>query len=246
MKTVQLRGVNFTPGTLNEITEYILQSVKNDETVAVYTPNSEIVQKCIDDPDLYEVINSAEVVIPDGIGVIKAARILRLPISERVPGIELGEKILSVADGDMPVFFMGGKPGIPEAAAEKMQEKYPSLAIAGTHDGYFKKSGEENDAVINEINASGAKILFVCLGAPAQEKWIYENRASLPGVRLFMGLGGSLDIYSGTSERAPAFFCKFGLEWFYRLIREPWRIGRMMNLPKFYFGTILYKLRGGK
>lgn len=246
MNTVQLRGVNFTPGTLDEISEYICRKIKADETVAVFTPNSEIVQKCIDEPALYDVVNSAEVIIPDGIGVIKAARILRLPISERVPGIELGERMLSLADSSTPVFFMGGKPGIAEAAAEKMCEKYPSLVIVGTHDGYFKKSGEENDAVIDEINRSGAKILFVCLGAPAQEKWIYENRASLPGVRLFMGLGGSLDIYSGTSERAPAFFCKTGLEWFYRLIREPWRIGRMMNLPKFYFGTLWYKLRGGK
>ena len=246
MNTVQLRGVNFTPGTLDEISEHICKKIRADETVAVYTPNSEIVQKCIDDPSLYSVINSAEVIIPDGIGVIKDARILKLPITERVPGIELGERMLSLADSALPVFFMGGKPGIAEAAAEKMREKYPSLVVAGTHDGYFKKSGEENDAVIAEINASGAKILFVCLGAPAQEKWIYENRASLPGVRLFMGLGGSLDIYSGTSERAPEFFCKTGLEWFYRLIREPWRIGRMMNLPKFYFGTLWYKLRGGK
>jgi len=171
---------------------------------------------------------------------------LKLPIHVRVPGIELGERVLSLADSSLPVYFMGGKPGVAEEAAKRMREKYPKLTVCGTHDGYFQKFGEENDAVIKNINESGASVLFVCLGAPAQEKWIYENRSKLPGVRLFMGLGGSLDIFSGNAERAPEFFCKFGLEWFYRLLKQPSRIGRMMNLPKFYFGTLFYKWRGGK
>lgn len=246
MNTVQLRGVNFTPGSLDELSEHILGRIKAGEQTAVFTPNSEIVQLCIDDPSLYEVINSAEVVIPDGIGVVKAAKILKLPINQRVPGIELGERMISLADESMPVFFMGGKPGVAETAAEKLKEKYPSLTVCGTHDGYFKKEGEENDAVIDEINKSGAKVLFVCLGAPAQEKWIHSYRDRLPGVQLMMGLGGSLDVFSGNVERAPEFFCKTGLEWFYRLLKEPWRIGRMMNLPKFYFGTLWYKIKGGK
>lgn len=246
MNTVQLRGVNFTPGSLDEITDNILKRIKDGKQTAVFTPNSEIVQLCIDDNSLYDIINSAEVVIPDGIGVIKAAKILKLPIKERVPGIELGEKLLSVANADIPVFFMGGKPGIAEEAAAKMKEKYPDLVICGTHDGYFKKSGEENDAVIDEIKKSGASVLFVCLGAPAQEKWIFENRDKLDTVNILIGLGGSLDVFSGHVERAPKFFCKMGLEWFYRLIKQPYRIGRMMNLPKFYFGTWMYKIKGGK
>ena len=246
METVQLRGVNFTPGSLEEVSSHIMRRIADGLQTAVFTPNSEIVQKCIDEPDLYNVINSAEVIIPDGIGVVKAAKILKLPIKERLPGIELGEHIISIADENLPVFFMGGKPGIADEAAAKLKEKYPALTVCGTHDGYFKKEGEENDAVIDEINRSGAKILFVCLGAPAQEKWIYENRDKLPGVQLLMGLGGSLDVFSGNVERAPAFFCKTGLEWFYRLMKEPWRIGRMMNLPKFYFGTVWYKIKGGK
>ena len=246
MEIVQLRGVNFTPGSLDEVTAHIMDRVSNSKQTAVFTPNSEIVQLCIDEPSMYEVINSAEVIIPDGIGVIKAAKMLKLPIKERLPGIELGEHLLSIADSSLPVFFMGGKPGVAEAAAEKMKEKYSNLVVCGTHDGYFKKEGEENDAVIKEIEASGAVILFVCLGAPAQEKWICENRDKLSSVMVLMGLGGSLDVFSGTVVRAPAFFRKTGLEWFYRLMKEPWRIGRMMNLPKFYFGTLWYKLKGGK
>lgn len=246
MDKVTLRGVNFTVGSLEQIADYITSEIKAGRQTAVFTPNSEIVQLCIDKPEHYDVINSADVIIPDGIGVIKAAKMLKLPLTERVPGIELGEKMLSLADDSMPVFFMGGKPGVAEDAAKKMKEKYPSLIVCGTHDGYFKKSGEENDAVLNEINASGAVILFVCLGAPAQENWIHENREKLTSAKLIMGLGGSLDVFSGNVVRAPKFFRKFGLEWFYRLLKEPYRIGRMMNLPKFYFGTLIYKLKGGK
>ena len=246
MEKVTLRGVNFTPGSLEEISDFIMQGIKDGRQTAVFTPNSEIVQLCIDNPSLYDVINSADIIIPDGIGIIKAAKILKLPITERVPGIELGERLLSLADSASPVFFLGGKPGVAEAAAEKMTEKYKGLSICGTHDGYFQKSGEENDAVIKKINDSGARILFVCLGAPAQENWIHDNHEKLPGVKALLGLGGSLDVFSGNTERAPEFFCKAGLEWLYRLMKEPSRIGRMMKLPKFYFGTAIYKLMGGK
>ena len=122
-------------------------------------------------------------------------------------------------------------------------EKLPGIVFAGTRHGYFKKDGEENDETIRLINGSGAKILFVCLGCPAQEKWIDANRDRLPNVRLFMGLGGSLDGYTGNVKRAPKVFIDLGLEWFYRLLCQPQRIGRMMSLPKFYFGTWMYKLK---
>ena len=111
-------------------------------------------------------------------------------------------------------------------------------------DGYFKKEGEENDAVIAAINEAAPNILFVCLGVPAQEKWIDANRDRLPTVRAALGLGGSLDSYAGTMKRAPKIFIKLNLEWFYRLCCQPSRIGRMMKLPKFVFGTLLYRLTG--
>ena len=122
-----------------------------------------------------------------------------------------------------------------------MAKKYSGLTVAGTADGYFKKEGVESERVIDNILSSGAELLFVCLGAPAQEKWINANRDRLPGVMLFLGLGGSLDGYSGNVKRAPDFFIKLNLEWFYRLLCMPSRIGRMMKLPKFLFGTIAYK-----
>lgn len=243
---INIRGVNFDNLTLSETVERILTRLKNGEQTAVFTPNSEIVQACIEDNSLYPIINSAEVICPDGIGVVKAARILKTPLKGKVAGIEVGEKLIaSLADGSKTVFLMGSKPGIAEQASESLQKKYPGVRIVGTNDGYFKKEGEENDRVIEKINASGADVLFVCLGAPAQEKWIYANRAKL-NVTVMLGLGGSLDGYAGVVKRAPKIFIKLGLEWFYRLLCEPWRFKRMLKLPKFYLGTVWYKMTEGK
>nr|MBQ4318702.1 WecB/TagA/CpsF family glycosyltransferase [Clostridia bacterium] len=212
----------------------------------VHTPNSEIVQLCIDAPEHYELINSASLIIPDGSGVILASKILKTPLTKgKVAGVELGENLAKLAsEKGYSLFLLGGKPanaeeGIPciaEEAARKLTEKYPGLTIAGTNDGYFK----DDAAIIEKINESGADILFVCTGVPRQEKWMAAHKAELK-VKLMLGLGGSLDIYSGTSKRAPKIFIKLGLEWFYRLLKEPWRIGRMMKLPKFLFGTMFAK-----
>ncbi len=243
---VDVRGVGFDNVTLAEAADFLRHHAAEGACgAAVFTPNSEIVQMCIEDAALRDTVNAAALVIPDGIGVVKAARILGTPLKGKVAGVELGREVLAFAAEDgLPVYFLGGKPGVAEAAAEKMCEAYPALTVCGMHDGYFAKTGEENDAVIARINESGAKILFVCLGAPAQENWITANKDKLPSVQILMGLGGSLDVYAGTVKRAPKIFIKLGLEWLYRLLKEPRRIGRMMNLPKFYFGTWRYKLTG--
>lgn len=243
---INIRGVMFDNVTLDEATDRLIDSLAGGRKCALYTPNSEIVQMCIDDPKLYGVINSAELTVPDGIGVVKAGRILGTPFAGgKVAGIEVGEELIKrLAGSGHGVYLLGGKPGVAEKAAEKLGEKYPGVNFVGCRDGYFKKEGEESDAVVDEINKSGAEVLFVCLGAPVQEKWIAANRDKLDNVKLMLALGGSLDGYSGNVKRAPKVFRKLGLEWFYRLLCDPKRIGRMMALPKFYFGTWLFKLRG--
>ena len=247
MEKIDVRGVKFLNADKDEVLSFIWDRYDRGETTAVFTPNPEIVQKCIDEPALFEIVNSAEAVVPDGIGVIKAAKILKTPLKARVPGIEVGERVLAEsAAHNARVFFMGSKPGIAEKAREVMEARYPGIVFAGTNDGYFKKEGEESDAVIAKISESGANVLFVCLGAPAQEKWIFQNRRKLSDVRVFLALGGSLDAYSGVVNRAPEFFIRHNLEWLYRLLKQPTRIGRMMSLPKFYFGTWIYRLRRGK
>ena len=123
---------------------------------------------------------------------------------------------------------LGAKPGVADLAAERLQKQYPRLKIAGTHDGYFK----EDAPVVEAIRESGADCVFVCLGAPKQELWMARNGPAT-GAHLLCGLGGSLDVFAGTVERAPKFWSDHGLEWFYRLCKEPKRIGRMMKLPLF-------------
>ena len=242
MEKIDVRGVRFMNAAKDEVIAFLWDRYENGEQSAVFTPNPEIVQRAIDNPEYMETLNSAEAVIPDGIGIIKAAKILKTPLKEKIPGIEVGERIIAgSAEHGAKVFFLGSKPGVAEAARKVMEERYPGTVFVGTNDGYFEKEGAESDAVCEKIAASGATVLFVCLGAPAQENWISQNRVKLPGVLIFLALGGSLDAYSGTVNRAPEFFLKHNLEWFYRLIKQPTRIGRMMSLPKFYFGTLRYR-----
>ena len=245
---INVRGVLFDNVTLSEATSLVASHLEDGEGLfSVFTPNSEIVQLCIEQNEFYSLINSASLIIPDGVGVVKASRILRTPLKTKVAGIELGEAVLAyAAKNGIGVFFLGARPGVADEAARTMSLKYPGLTVCGTHDGYFKKTGEENDAVIAEIVSSGAKVLFVCLGVPAQEKWIGENRERLGNIKVALALGGSLDVYSGNVKRAPKIFIRLGLEWLYRLLKEPWRIGRMMKLPKFYFGTWLYRIKRTK
>lgn len=249
METINIRGVRFCNVTLDEAAAWVADTLAAPAKCprTVFTPNSEIVQLCIEAPEHYALINSADLIIPDGIGVIKASRILGTPLKEKVAGIELGECTLALAaEQGYSVYFLGAKPGVAEQAAAKMKEKYPTLTVAGTHDGYFKKEGNENESVLSAIRAAAPDVLYVCLGVPAQEKWIAANREALAGVKLCLALGGSLDVWAGNVKRAPKLFIKLGLEWFYRLCKEPRRIGRMMKLPKFLFGTYAAKWRGGE
>ena len=177
-------------------------------------------------------------IIPDGSGVILASKILGTPLKKgKVAGVDLGWNLIkAAAEKGYGLYMLGGKPGVAEKAAANLKEMYPSLKISGYADGYFK----DDETVIEKINESGADILFVALGVPKQELWMSKNRDKLK-VRLMAGLGGSVDIYAGEAKRAPKIFIKLGLEWLYRLLREPKRIGRMMKLPKFVFGTIFAK-----
>ena len=130
--------------------------------------------------------------------------------------------------------LLGSKPGVAEQAAEKMRSMAPGLVICGTADGYFK----EEAPVIEKINAAGAEALFVCLGAPKQERFMFAHRDELKTVRLMAGLGGSLDGFAGNVKRAPKWMIKLNLEWFYRLCKEPKRLGRMMRLPKYLIKAV--------
>ena len=245
LNKISIRGVNINNVNMDEAVEIIDGFAASKQFHSVFTPNAEIVELCIEDENIRGIVNSADLVVPDGAGVVLASKILNKKLKQKVAGVDLGENAIRLAtEKGYNVFFLGGKPGIAELAANKLAEKYEGFAPVGVNDGYFQKQGEESDKIIEKINSLNTDILFVCLGVPVQEKWICENKDKLKNVGLVMGLGGSLDAYSGNVKRAPKIFIKLNLEWFYRLIKEPKRIGRMMKLPKFVFGTIIYKITG--
>ncbi len=231
MDKVNILGVHVDMVNISQATDCIMRFLDEDKFHAVYTPNSEIIMLAYKDEKFCKLLNNADLLTADGIGVVHASKILKKPISERAAGYDIARQVLQKMNyTNHKLFLFGGKPGVAEEAKKKLLEEYTDLNIVGTRNGYFKP--EEEAEIVEEINNSGADIVFVCLGAPKQEQWIERNRDALK-VRVAMGIGGSLDVFAGKVERAPEIFCKTGMEWFYRLCKEPWRIGRMMELPKF-------------
>ena len=229
-RRIEILGIEYDALDMAEAVSRVEAMLASGVKSFVVTSNAEIGYLCHVNEALRGAVCSADLVVPDGIGVVYASRILRRPITSRVPGVELGENILPFAAANgFRLFILGGKPGVAEAAGKRLAEKYPSLAVCGTHDGFFSC----DEAIIAEINAARADLLYVCLGSPRQELWIYSHMAEINAV-LFIGLGGSVDIYSGETSRTPAFWRKLNLEWLWRLLRQPSRAGRVFKrIPAF-------------
>ena len=238
---VNVLGVGFDNVTPEEALERGAQLMEQPGFHYVVTPNPEFVLAAEKDKEFQAVLNGADLVIPDGIGVIYSAKLLGTPLKSRVPGIEFSAGMLAHMNKvGGRVFLLGAKPGVAEQAAANISKDYPNLTICGTHDGYFK----EDEPVVQAIKEAKADLLFVCLGAPRQEKFMAKYGPEM-GVKLAMGLGGSLDVYAGVVERAPERWQKLNLEWAYRLVKEPKRIGRMAKLPLVLVKSVLIRLSGG-
>ncbi|HZK01824.1 MAG TPA: WecB/TagA/CpsF family glycosyltransferase [Anaerovoracaceae bacterium] len=216
----------------------------------IVTPNSEIVINAGDDLELLEIIRSADLIIPDGIGLVYASRLLGFPLKERVTGIDFLYRAFDVlAINKKSAYFLGGKPGkdnepsVAELAAKEVEKKYPGMVISGCHHGYF--NAEEEARIVEEINSSGTDFLCVGLGSPKQEKFIAKYQDQLK-VKTAIGVGGSLDVLAGTVKRAPEFYRKHGLEWLYRFMREPVRYKRLAALPKFMIRVLISKKSSGE
>jgi N-acetylglucosaminyldiphosphoundecaprenol N-acetyl-beta-D-mannosaminyltransferase len=190
------------------------------------------------DPELYEVFKNAELLIPDGIGIVLAARLLHGVTLNRLPGVDFMKQICSLAEQESKsVFLYGAREAVNEAAAKRLQFEFPKLHIAGRSSGYVPES--QMAELIRKINDSGASVLFLALGSPRQEKWFASHAADLKTVRVCQGIGGTLDTIAGTVKRAPAIWQHFSLEWLYRLLSEPKRIGRQKVLPIFILRVLL-------
>ena len=236
MKT-NIFGVLFDNYTINESIQRAIASLDADKPFVIATPNPEIVEVARKDEEYKNIINSSDIVTPDGIGIVYASKILKGNIKERAAGFDIVCGIIKELDKiGGSVFLFGSKPGVAEAAAKKLNEEYKSLKIAGCRDGYFKDDKE----IIEAIKEAKPDLLLVCLGAPKQEKWIYANKNSI-NAKILVGAGGTLDVIAGNVKRAPDIYIKFGMEWFYRLVKEPKRIGRMAKLPLFLLDVIVKK-----
>ena len=237
---VDVLGVGFDNVTMDEAVDRAMGFLEEDGPHLVATPNPEIVQRANKDSEYARVLAEASLVIPDGIGVIYAAKILGRPLKGRVPGIDFATALLGrMAQTGKRLFLLGAAPGVAEQAAVNLLAAYPGLVVCGTHDGYFK----EDALAAQAVREARADVVFVCLGAPKQEKWIAANGAAA-GAKLYIGLGGVLDVFAGKVARAPEGFQKLGLEWLYRLMKQPSRIGRMAKLPLFLVSAAGARLRG--
>lgn len=224
-------GVKIDNLDLEEAYQKFITMVQSERTSMIFTPNTEMVMAARKDLDFKDVLISGDLVIPDGIGLIYASKVHKLGLKERVPGIELMEKILGYCNKTRKsVYVLGSKPGIAEKACKNIESEFSKIKIAGFHHGYFSEDDEYK--IIDKINEVQPDVLFVALGMGKQEKWIYKHRKIL-NTKVAIGVGGSIDVWSGNVKRAPKFFQKAGLEWLYRLLREPSRFFRMLVLPKF-------------
>jgi N-acetylglucosaminyldiphosphoundecaprenol N-acetyl-beta-D-mannosaminyltransferase len=233
-------GVRFDDVSRQEAAQLGAAMLEQDQFHYVVTPNPEFILAAEKDADFRQVLNSADLVIPDGIGVVYSAKILGTPLKERVPGIEFAADMLAQLDQmGGRLYLLGAKPGVAQEAGRRILERHPNIVLCGTHDGYFK----DEEAVLLEVAAARPDLLFVCLGAPKQEKWM-ARWGRHTGARLAIGLGGALDVFAGNVERAPVSWRKLGLEWAYRLKKEPQRAGRMAKLPLVLVKSAGARLRG--
>lgn len=208
---------------------------------AIFASNPEKNFSVPQDLDLYRVFAEADLLLPDGIGMVWAARFLYGAKIERVPGAEFMEDICRLAAREgYRIFIYGAAEEVNRAAADILPQRYPGLVVAGRANGYL--GPEKMPALIRQINDSGASILFIALGSPKQEKWYAAYRDSLKNIRIVQGIGGTLDTIAGKVKRAPAVWRKYSAEWLYRLLSEPKRIKRQKVIPLFILSVLAAKI----
>ncbi len=220
-------GIRFDDVTLEEAAEAGSALLDEGGFHYVVTPNPEFILAAESDLVFRNILNQADLVLPDGIGVVYSSKILGTPLKGRVPGIDFAEQMLAVLNQrGGRLFLLGAKPGVAQQAGENILARYPNIVLCGTQDGYFT----DELAVVRKVADAQPDLLFVCLGAPKQEKFM-SRWGVHTGAKLAIGLGGALDVFAGNVERAPEQWQKLGLEWAYRLKKEPQRFGRMARLP---------------
>ncbi|MCD1260864.1 WecB/TagA/CpsF family glycosyltransferase [Paenibacillus athensensis] len=237
--TVPIFGVPVSRMDMRHTLDYLAEAIRRKQPHQVITANPIMIMAALDDPAYLTMMKQAELVVPDGAGVVWAAGYVGQPVAERVAGYDLLHELMKLGQtAGWRVYLLGAAPDVIQAAAQRLKTLYPSLELVGVRDGYFSEA--EDAEVIRDITDKAPDILLIGRSAASQEPWIakYKNQLRVP---IMMGVGGSFDVLSGKLKRAPVLFQKLRLEWFYRLLQEPWRYKRMLVLPKFAVKVIREK-----
>jgi N-acetylglucosaminyldiphosphoundecaprenol N-acetyl-beta-D-mannosaminyltransferase len=228
---LRILGVRTDAATYEDTLACAAAILEREAAAQIVTINPEMLLKARRDPDLARAIESADLVVPDGVGLLLASRLQGHPLPERVTGVDLVPRLCALcAQRGWSVYFLGAAPGVAEACAQALASRFPGLRVAGCYAG--SPAPEEEPEILARLRAAQPDLLLVAYGVPAEEKWIARNLSRLP-VRLAIGVGGAFDFISGRVPRAPLWMQRWGLEWLYRLYRQPWRWRRMLALPVF-------------
>ena len=242
LQTINILNVPVAPFSMQQTLSYLTSRLDAREKTCVVTANAEIIMLGQRDSEYMKILQKATLVLPDGAGTVWAGRALGYDVPERVAGFDLFLELIKVsASKKYKVFFFGSAPGVADIAKKECEKMAPGIEIVGTRNGYFKE--DEVATIIDEINNSGANILFAALGAPKQEFWLEQNYAKI-NADLCMGIGGSFDVLAGKMERAPKWMQDASLEWFFRLYKQPSRFVRMLALPHFVIKVLHMKYCG--
>ena len=237
MKKESYFGVDVSPLSYEEILADVEERMKQNKKSTIIAVNPEKVMAAEKNAQLRELINNSTYGIPDGVGILLASKLKKGSITSRVTGVDMMDRLLQfAAEKGYRVFLYGAKEEVVSVAKQKIEEKYPKINISGYENGYV----QDPEIVVNKINEAKADLLFVAMGSPKQELWIREHMDQV-SAKVFQGVGGSFDVFAGHVKRAPAFYRKLGLEWFYRLMKEPQRFKRQLALPKFLMRVIRSK-----
>lgn len=238
---IKILGVQIDSLTLEEFGDKTEELIKqsNKSCKIIVAPNTEFIMCAQKDKEFFNILKQADLATPDSIGVILGAKLQKKEFKQRIPGQSYFREIIKRSnEKEISVYILGGEEEVIEKAVSNLKKEFPKVNIVGYHEGYFKKDSEEE--VINQINDLKPNVLFVAMGAPKQEKWIYKNKDKLK-VDVAAGQGGTLDFEAGRIKRAPVWIQKIGMEWFWRLLRQPKRIKRMSVLPIYLIKILLKK-----
>ena len=228
---IDILGVGVNSLTMNEAIEQIETFFEQRKPTLIATANAEMLMRATHDKELKNILNSAELVVPDGAGTVWAAHYLGHDMPERVAGYDLAQELMRRApEKNRRIYFFGSAPGVADKAKIKAEELYPGIQIVGTRNGFFTEADEPQ--IISNIKTAQPDLLLVALGVPKQEKWLAKYKDEL-NVPVSIGVGGTFDVMAGVMKRAPKWMQRAKLEWLFRAMLQPKRAGRLIALPKF-------------